>query len=248
MSSFTFSNCSMMENSNQNSSSAQKIKGEEIAPELKSNGVVSEPSADDQKSAVLENEENESGGGTTTVYHGNGVGIPPENENGGESTADLDSSGMGTPPENEKMDIFTDEEIHQIERTHEHFLLFNESGTLQRVSELSLAVLYLNHHGIVFLPQENLFYKYISQTGLWVPLTVIEMEKDVTDFSNYFFSSMGMHVAYHKLGHRVMRNVLEVLKSRVSDAKFFDNSEIKSIWVHYANWQYFRLSVNRATG
>lgn len=235
MSTFTFSNCSMMENSNQNSSSAQKIKGEEIAPELKSNGVVSEPSADDQKSAVLENEENESGGGTTTVYHGNGVGIPPENENGGGSTAELDSSGMGTPPENEKMDIFTDEEIHQIERTHEHFLLFNESGTLQRVSELSLAVLYHNHNEIVFLPQEKLFYKYISQTGLWVPFTEIELEKDVTDFSNYFFSSMGMHVAYHKLGHRVMRNVLEVLKSRVSDAKFFDNPENTSIWIHFAN-------------
>lgn len=236
MSSFTFSNCSMMENSNQNSSSAQKIKGEEIAPELKSNGVVSEPSADDQKSAVLENEENESGGGTTTVYHGNGVGIPPENENGGGSTAELDSSGMGTPPENEKMDIFTDEEIHQIERTHEHFLLFNESGTLQRVSELSLAVLYLNHHGIVFRPQENLFYKYISQTGLWVPLTVIEMEKDVTDFSNYFFSSMGMYAAYHKLGHRVMRTVLEVLKSRVSDEKFFEKPEVEALyWIHFAN-------------
>ena len=147
--------------------------------------------------------------------------------------------GSQTEPEtdpNGSRDVFTEAEMHQIEKAYEQFLLFNEKGNLQRVSELSLAVLYTNHRGIVYDPKEKLFYKYIPQTGLWKSEEDVEMEKDVTDLSNNFFYSMGMLTAFQKLGHPTMKKVMEVLKTRVCDDKFFEKAEVEAEhWVHLAN-------------
>lgn len=138
--------------------------------------------------------------------------------------------------QNERNENFSEAEMHQIERAYEPFLHYNEKGNLQRVSELSLAVLYQNHREIVFNPREKLFYKYDSQTGLWDTKEDVELEKDVTDFSNNFFSSMGMLTAFQKLGHPTMRKVMEVLKTRVCDDKFFEKTEVEAEhWIHLAN-------------
>jgi len=138
--------------------------------------------------------------------------------------------------QNDSNDTFTEAEMHQIEQAHEQFLLFNEKGNLQRVSELDIAVLYRNHRKIVFDSREKLFYKYDSQTGLWDPKEDVELEKDVTDFSINFFYSMGMLTAFQKLGHHTMKKVMEVLKTRVCEDKFFEKSEVAAEhWVHLAN-------------
>jgi hypothetical protein len=165
-------------------------------------------------------------------------GIQLEHQNEAKATAtELHSEEVRPTRKNEPNDNFTETEMHQIEEMHETFLHFNEKGTLQRVSDLCLAVLYSNHREIVFLPQEECFYRYISQTGKWEKFAIELLERDLTDFTNRFFNSMGLTVANQKLGHQMMIKVIAVLKTRVSDEKFFEETpEVEALhWFHYAN-------------
>lgn len=150
-------------------------------------------------------------------------------------THPLCSDSQIEPSDNQE-DLFSKEEIHQIEQEHEPFLLHNENGKLLRVSELDLAVLYQNHRFVVFLPQEDQFYRYIPQTGKWEVFSLELLEKDLTDFSNNFFSSTGRLSAFQKLGHQMMVKVIAVLKTRISDEKFFEKPEVEALYcIHCAN-------------
>ena len=195
-------------NTNNAHNMAASTKGAELTTELKSEGVEITPQSADYQ-FPQGNESNE-----------------PQNEPSNEYS-------------NENVnDTFTAAEKHQIEKEHEHFLLYNEKGNLQRISELSTAVLYQRHREIVFLPAEKLFYKYVPVTGLWESVTDIELEKDLTDFMKRFFTSMGMSCDdySHKNGHSFMKKAIEVLKSRVCNERFFETPGVEvQYWLHLAN-------------
>jgi len=115
-------------------------------------------------------------------------------------------------------------------------LIFSDEGKLKRVSELFLAVLYQRHRHIVFSMEDDKFYQYCPQDGLWKPFTISEMEKKTTDFVNKFIVATNRQIASQKLGHTTMVKVLSVLKSRVIAKKFFDNPEVTAkYWFHCKN-------------
>ena len=158
------------------------------------------------------------------------------NTEGVEHNVNNEERKPAEPQEQQDVDVFTEEEIDEIQKEHEQFLIFSDDGKLKRVSELFLAVLYQRHRRIVFCLEEDKFYQYCPQDGLWKPFMLSELEKLVTDFVNKFIRATKRQVASQKLGHSAIVTVLSVLKSRAGEKEFFKHREVSAqYWVHCRN-------------
>ena len=116
-------------------------------------------------------------------------------------------------------------------------MFYSDSGKLQRVSELFLAVLFQRHRDVIYALEEGRFYRYSPETGLWEKWDEIEMEAVVTDFCNQLFVFLGcQEEAGQKMGHSMIMKVLSVLKSRVQVKEFFAKPEVTcGYWIHCTN-------------